>query len=80
MTIDESSFTLLLHCLLPKTGFISRFVVYLSSFFTLGVCVIQFSRYFLTPISFLLEKNLGLVENKGFEPLTPCVQGRCSPS
>ena len=22
----------------------------------------------------------GLVENKGFEPLTPCVQGRCSPS
>ena len=21
-----------------------------------------------------------LVENKGFEPLTPCVQGRCSPS
>ena len=23
---------------------------------------------------------LALVENKGFEPLTPCVQGRCSPS
>ena len=23
---------------------------------------------------------LVLVENKGFEPLTPCVQGRCSPS
>ena len=21
-----------------------------------------------------------LVENKGLEPLTPCVQGRCSPS
>ena len=26
------------------------------------------------------DKNqmLSLVENKGFEPLTPCVQGRCS--
>ena len=33
---------------------------------------IQFSRYILNPF--------GLVENKGFEPLTPCVQGRCSPS
>ena len=33
---------------------------------------IQFSRYILYPF--------GLVENKGFEPLTPCVQGRCSPS
>ena len=21
---------------------------------------------------------LGIVENNGFEPLTPCVQGRCS--
>ena len=36
-------------------------------------CVIQFSRYILSTIS-------GLVENKGFEPLTPCVQGRCSPN
>ena len=26
----------------------------------------------------LLSENGGRVENNGFEPLTPCVQGRCS--
>ena len=26
------------------------------------------------------RKKKTVVENKGFEPLTPCVQGRCSPS
>ena len=25
-------------------------------------------------------ESLTLVEMKGFEPLTPCLQGRCSPS
>ena len=30
-------------------------------------------------ISFLISLILfGLVEDNGFEPLTPCVQGRCS--
>ena len=52
-------------------------VFYLDFVFVVNLLIhkiyIQFSRY----ISFY---PFGLVENKGFEPLTPCVQGRCSPS
>ena len=35
---------------------------------------------FLSPTLSLREGVCGeiVVENKGFEPLTPCVQGRCS--
>ena len=29
-------------------------------------------------IGFRLSLNSHFVENNGFEPLTPCVQGRCS--
>ena len=53
---------------------------FISISFSLLTCLytiwyfIQFSRY-------ILESSARLVvENKGFEPLTPCVQGRCSPS
>ncbi len=49
--------------------------------------VIQFSRYFCTFVlcSFFTSMLhcallIQMVENKGLEPLTPCVQGRCSPS
>ena len=48
----------------------SRFSRFCVCFDTL---VIQFSRYFFRPFR-------SMVENKGLEPLTPCVQGRCSPS
>jgi hypothetical protein len=34
------------------------------------------SKNFIFPM--LLWKNVIKVENNGFEPLTPCVQGRCS--
>jgi hypothetical protein len=29
-------------------------------------------------ISYPFQETEGVVENNGFEPLTPCVQGRCS--
>ena len=53
---------------------------FISISFSLLTCLytiwyfIQFSRYIVEPSARLV------VENKGFEPLTPCVQGRCSPS
>ena len=38
-------------------------------------------RYFLSPSDFdIVCAIIALVEIKGFEPLTPCLQGRCSPS
>ena len=50
-------------------------------------CVIPFSRPFSLFIFKALEKepfkkqnDAGSVEIKGFEPLTPCLQGRCSPN
>ncbi len=46
---------------------------------TLFVLVFSYSPYFLTQVPrYFVTKILSLVENKGFEPLTPCVQGRCS--
>ena len=63
-----------LRCFLPYGNAVKS--VKTSSFsisFSLLTCLytiwyfIQFSRYIM-------------VENKGLEPLTPCVQGRCSPS
>ena len=33
---------------------------------------------FLVPLS--PETSLSLVEMMGFEPMTPCLQGRCSPN
>jgi hypothetical protein len=34
--------------------------------------------YFLTICQRTICINLQKVENNGFEPMTPCVQGRCS--
>ena len=44
----------------------------MSSIFFLCAC----AAILWTLIQFLQPQ--GFVENKGFEPLTPCVQGRCS--
>ena len=42
--------------------------------------IVRFSRYFADLLPACLHQPLRLmVENKGFEPLTPCVQSRCSP-
>ena len=34
---------------------------------------------FLNPYLFCIDFSM-LMEIKGFEPLTPCLQGRCSPN
>ena len=61
----------------PTKFWKNTLVIFLDFVFVVNLLIhkiyIQFSRY----ISFY---PFGLVENKGFEPLTPCVQGRCSPS
>ena len=44
-------------------------ITYLKELFTIDI-------FSLTPCLPLTYSSL--VENKGFEPLTPCVQGRCS--
>ena len=39
--------------------------------------------YFINPAGIYFIENasaFSLVEVRGFEPLTPCLQGRCSPS
>ena len=45
-------------------------------------CSLQFSlcQYVkdLLPLPFVYDKTVGDVENNGFEPLTPCLQSRCS--
>ena len=42
--------------------------------------IVRFSRYFADLLPACLHQPLRLmVEKKGFEPLTPCVQSRCSP-
>jgi hypothetical protein len=42
----------------------------------------NFTQYLITKvtciISYPFRETVGVVENNGFEPLTPCVQGRCS--
>ena len=38
--------------------------------------VVTTIRVFLVSITYILT----LVELRGFEPLTPCLQGRCSPN
>ena len=56
----------------PTKFWKNTLVIFLDFVFVVNFCLytifaIQFSRY-------------KMVENKGIEPLTPCVQGRCSPS
>ena len=61
---------------------VSRFVVYLSSLHLVCYSIFKVRPAFasLGNSGEPLFLNLQLVENKGLEPLTPCVQGRCSPS
>ena len=84
----KSSMYLAIHCFSYVCGSSLN-----ASFKTLDWCLI-FSwvgdlDFFPKNVNILYKKNLGwlflwrnnhLVEMRGFEPLTPCVQGRCSPS
>ena len=51
---------------------------FISISFSLLTCYTQFDTLFSFQGTFQTFRFV--VENKGFEPLTPCVQGRCSPS
>ena len=56
------------------------FLIFSISRFLCLFLVIQFSRYFADLSAPFSNLFWFVVENKGLEPLTPCVQGRCSPS
>ena len=65
----------------------STFEIVTHSFFNRKTDIFDFRCLFASLLHLILYSvfkvllnPFGLVENKGIEPLTPCVQGRCSPS
>ena len=52
-------------------------VIYLDFVFVVNLLIHNLILYSVFKVHTTLS---GMVENKGLEPLTPCVQGRCSPS
>ena len=61
----------------PTKFWKNTLVIYLDFVFVVNLLIHNLILYSVFKVHATLS---GMVENKGLEPLTPCVQGRCSPS
>ena len=61
----------------PTKFWKNTLVIYLDFVFVVNLLIHNLILYSVFKVHTTLS---GMVENKGLEPLTPCVQGRCSPS
>ena len=55
-------------------------MIYLDFVFVVNLLIHNLILYSVFKVQYFGLVKIQMVENKGLEPLTPCVQGRCSPS
>ena len=64
----------------PTKFWKNTLVIYLDFVFVVNLLIHNLILYSVFKVHLASHLLWLVVENKGFEPLTPCVQGRCSPS
>ena len=64
----------------PTKFWKNTLVIYLDFVFVVNLLIHNLILYSVFKVHVFFQASRLVVENKGFEPLTPCVQGRCSPS